>query len=692
MANRQHVISVDLRLLTSGFDSSLNYIQGRINNVFGNVNNQAANGFFGSGGAFSNAAWMIAFNWIERAGVAAFRAIGSEINRSIEYQNNLISMATSYKGLLNLSTKDAMNLSRESNLIFQRRNAALPFAQYRGQMQAAYGDDFLSTFYDQNNVKGSLERTADMIGRTTVLLGSISGVTNYQRTNFLSSFLNNDLKKITMLEVFRNSPQLQRVFQQQVDAVGGEKEFNKMDRNSRTLLLENIATLAVDDDIINAYKNSLGGIFSRIGQQLFGDLGIFSFTRDLVFNLPNTSILSSLTFFFKEVFATDGVFGLVLPAIQGFVDTILISAKFLLDRTSFIFMALNAFARVLQPLAPLIYAASSALTVFAAVGIANTIRSAVQGALISSGASMLGGRMGMAAMFGMGGDLVGLKMLATLGTGKLISPIGNLVVWLDRLADVGWIAISSGFMSAAGSIKAFGVSMWAIVANPVFLTAAGIVTTLALAGYTLWKYWEPLSMGFQGFWIGFRQGLPIIDQLGAALNEVGRALQPIADGFKNIANAMSPVLDGFAKFFNLQQEKGTETQRQQTIGVGQAIGGAFNVLLSSPIVNPFSGFFNPFSPKIENRANGNLDPLMNAINREKQAMGYGANLAIANTNELIANDTQIPSIAKAVVGSNQRQTVINNTFNISGGNSQEIAKQILEIMNNQWSQTVSDYA
>ncbi|XAI95766.1 tail protein [Dolichospermum phage Dfl-JY23] len=689
MANRQHVISVDLRLLTNNFDSSLNYIQNRLNNVFGVVSDRASNSFFGNGGFLSSYLWSQAFNAIQMAGIAAFRAIGNELKRSIEYQNNLISMGTSYKGLLNLSTKEAMSLARQSNIVFQQRNVGLPsFGNFGKQVQAQYGDDFLSAFYDQNNVKGSLERTADLIGRTTVLLGSISGVTNYQRTSFLSNFLSDDFKKLQRLEVFRNSPQMQRAFNSQVDAIGGEQNFNALTRKDRMLLLENIASLAIDDDILSAYKTSLGGVLSRLGQELFGDIGIFSFTRDLIFGLPNTNVLSSITFFMKEIFAPDGVFGLVKPMIQGIVDTVLIGFKFILDRTSFIFMGLNALARVLQPLAPLIYATSAALTVMAAVGLANTIRAAVQGALISSGASMLGGRMGMAAMFGMGGDLVGLKTLATLGLGKLIAPLGFLTMGLDKLADVGWLAISGGFAKAALAIKGFGLSLWAIVVNPAFLTIAAIVGALALAGYTLWKYWEPLGAFLTGFWIGFRQGLPILDQIESVLQNIGEALSPVVNGFRNMAAAMQPALDGLTKFFNLQQEKATEGNVLAGISPGKAIGTGFNLLLSNPLLNPFSGFFNPFAQQPENRANGDSMALMSAINNEKRKMPSGSGLVIANSSENVFTRSQTAELA----GAGKGNVTMNMTFNVTGNDPQAIAKQIADIINAQWQGTLTEYA
>ncbi|AND75588.1 tail protein [Nostoc phage A1] len=689
MANRQHVISVDLRLLTGNFDSSLNYIQGRLNGVFGVVSDNATNSFFGNGGFLSSYLWNQAFNAIQMAGIAAFRAIGNEVKRAISYQDNLISMATSYKGLLNLTTKEAFGLARESNIIFQQRNVGLPtFGNFGTQLRAQYGDDFLSAFYDQNNMKGSLERTADMIGRTTVLLGSISGVTNYQRTSFLSNFLSDDFKKLQRLEVFRNSPQLQRAFNSQVDSIGGEQGFNALTRKDRLLLLENIAAIAVDDDIIKAYKDSLGGVLSRLGQELFGDIGIFSFTRDLIFGLPNTSILNSITFFMKEVFAPDGVFGLIKPALQGIVDTVLIGTKFILDRTSFIFMGLNALARVLQPIAPLIYATSSALTVLAAVGLANTIKSAVQGYLISSGAAMLGGRMGMAAMFGMGGDLVGLKTLGTLGLGKLIAPLGFLTMGLDKLADVGWLAISGGFAKAALGIKTFGMSLWAIVANPAFLTIAGIVGAIALAGYTLWKYWEPIGDFLQGFWIGFKAGLPILDQIESVLQSIGQALSPITEGFKNMASAMQPVLDGFTKFFNLQQEKGGENYVKQGVNFGDAASGVTRTILSNPLINPFSGFFGLFGNPAQNKADGDPQSVMSAINDERRKMPSGASLVIANSSENVFTRSQTQQLASAGRGS----TVINNTFNISGADPQAIAKQIADIINSQWQGTLTDYA
>ncbi len=685
MANSNHVISVDLRLLTNNFDSALSYVQNRARTVFGSIADNANGSFIG--GAFNTAAWAAAFSFIQQAGIMAFRAIGKEINRGIEYQNNLISNASSYGTLLNLNFKSATALAKKANVIFQQENVGLPFERVGAQFRANYGDDFLAAFYDPKDEKASLQRTASLLGRLQVLIGGTTGTTNYQQTAFIGNVLSDKFSKLSRLEVFRNNPQLQRVFNSEIAKVGGVENFDKMGRNERIGILENITGQALPDEIMNAYKNTLGGVFSRLKQQLFGDLGLFSITRNLIFNMPDSNIITSLTKFFAELFKSNGIFGTIKAAVGGVIDRFLIGFKLTLDIMTAILKPINLLFMALQPLNPLIYALTFALTTLATVGLANNIYRIIQGILIQSGAAAFGSQLGMAAMLGKGGDLVGMSMLAKIGFGKTLMGVKGIVKGLDNLADVGWVTISNGFRLATVGVAKFGLSLLGLLANPVFLTVTGVLLGIALIGFTIYKNWKPLDAFFKGFWDGFSEVFTPANEMLMVFNDllsgIGEALRPITNAFVGLYNAMKPALDGINGFFNMNQYEATEENFSTGKQIGRTIGGATNFGLRT-IMAPLTPLLNLFGggAPVPNNADGNMSPLLSAIDREVRS-GSGGSIAIANTTEAILNRGQQETVARSIVGGGGAN--ITNHFNITGSNGQDIAQQIMNILNTQWS-------
>jgi hypothetical protein len=644
-----------------------NFMNG-FNNRFRNFNQDLTNSFFGSNGAFSMSLWDQAFDTIYYLGVRAFRAIGDEIGRAIDYQNDLISTASAYQGLLNISFGEAEKLAKRSNIIFQSQNASLPFQQLGSQFRAAYGDDILSALYDKDNIDGSLSRTATMIGRLQVLMGSISGVTNYQRASFLSNALSSDYKHLNRLEVLRNSPQMSRAFNQEVANVGGVDIFNKLDRNERIKLLERVANAAISEDVISAYSNSLGGIFSRIMLQFFGDIGIFSFTRE-IFGEADNNVISSLTGLFKELFNPRGIFGLFFQFLKGVADGFLITLKTAMDVAVIVLKPLNMLAMVLSPLAPLVYGLSTALTVLATIGLAKATASTIAN-IATNGVGGILGRVGLGFLAPGAGVI-----------GSMINP-ANIMKGLGGLISSGSTTVVNGFLGLGAGIKAFSTSLVALAANPVFWVVAGVVGAIALAGYTMWKYWKPLGMFFNGFWEGFLEGLEpaslMMDGFNEVLVMIGKSLSPIADGFDSIFSSMKPVLDAIATFFNLQQEEGS----RENFDAGKAIGkGAGNIvkfgvggLLTNPLINPFHAFF-----KFPSFASGN-DPygFMDAVNRESRAMPTGSKLALANNSEMI-----IPRSQQGIMGNNYS---FNPTVIVNGNSNANIANDVTNALNIWWQQ------
>jgi len=665
MANR--VISISLQLLTGTFNSQMDNFMNGFNNRFRNFNQDLTNSFFGSNGAFSISLWDQAFDTIYYLGARAFRAIGNEISRAIEVQNDLVSTAASYQALLNISFGDAEKLAKRSNIIFQQQNSALPFQQLGSQLRAAYGDDILQSFYDKDNVDGSLTRTAALIGKMQVLMGGISGTTNYQRMSFLSNALTSTFKHLNRLEVMRNSPLMQSAFENEVRNVGGEKAFDALDRSERIKVLERVAHAAISEDVVDAYSNTLGGMFNRMMLKFFGDIGIFSFTRD-IFGEYDNNVITSLTKLFKELFNPNGVFGLFFAFLSGVADGFLITVKTFIDATTFILKPLNMLAYALKPLSPLIYILSTALTVLATRGLAN----AIVGTIANIHTNGIGGILGK----------VGLGFLAP-GAGVLggmIKP-ANIMKGLGTLISSGATSTVNGFLGMGAAIKSFSTSLIALGANPVFWTVALVVGAIALAGYTLWKYWKPLGMFFDGFWEGFTESLEpasfMLEGFKDILVGIADALSPIAEGFNDIFASMKPMLDGIGNFFNGEQEEGTREHFDAGKSLGKSTGGFLGKLALGALLtggtNPLVGL------SIPNFASGN-DPygVMNAIARESSAMPSGASPVIANDSELI-----IPRSQQRMIGNTYN---LSPTINIANGGSPSVVNDITNALNVWWQQ------
>jgi hypothetical protein len=660
-------ITIDLDLIAKNFDRQMGAVTQGIENQFAKLTQGLNTAMFGAGGGLSVAAWTKAFDIIQDVGTKAFRAIGNEINRSMKYQEGLIGIAASYQSMLKMSFGDAEKLAKKSNIVFAREAANLPFQKLGGTLRASYGDDLLSVFYDQNDVDGSLKRVGSLIGRLQVLVGSVSGTTNFQQMSFIGNSLSDNISKLRRLEVYRNAPNLQRALDKEVTDIGGDEKFNQLGREDRIKLLERVAKNAISDDVVSAYANTLDGMVNRTMMKFFGDTGIFSFTREL-FNIGDNNVINSLTSLFKELFNPNGIFGLFFEFLRGVADGFLITVKTFMDVATIVLKPLNMLAWVLKPLSPLIYGLSTALTILATVGLARATASTVKSIYAQGIGGFLSGS-------GLGFLTPGVSLM-----GSMVNP-ANIIGGLKGLVATGGATISSGFLAMGTGIKTFGVSLLALGANPVFWVVAAVVGAIALAGYTLWKYWKPLGQFFSGFWEGLIEGLApasfMLEGFKDILEGIADALSPIAEGFKSIYRAMQPALEGIGDFFNGKQEEGTKEHFEAGKSLGKSTGGFLGKLALGALLtggtNPLIGL------SIPNFASGN-DPygVMDAIARESSAMPTGASLALANTSEMI-----IPRSQQGMFGNKYN---FSPTINIANGGSPGVVSDITNALNVWWQQ------
>lgn len=164
--------------------------------------------------------------------------------------------------------------------------------------------------------------------------------------------------------------------------------------------------------------------------------------------------------------------------------------------------------------------------------------------------------LSLSGSFGLIGKALGVfgKFKAVFGVvvgglGKLGGAIKSIPTLLSL--------VRTGFMMAAGGVKAFSV---ALLTNPVTWVVAGI----AAATFVIYKYWNPIKAFFAGVWDGIKA-----------------AAEPIMLIFEAVGNAIKPVVDWLGRFFDT-----TQVGEGNARSLGQTVGGflakAF-LLLTAPV-------------------------------------------------------------------------------------------------------------
>ncbi|WP_274571258.1 phage tail tape measure protein [Neisseria leonii] len=151
-------------------------------------------------------------------------------------------------------------------------------------------------------------------------------------------------------------------------------------------------------------------------------------------------------------------------------------------------------------------------------------------------------------------------------------------------------ALSAARTAMMGFSVSSLIAMW-----PVVLAVGAI----ALAGWTVYKAWNPIKAFFAGLWDGLLQGMkplkPVFDRLVKALSGVWQAVAPLVMPVVDaVASALSglwttvqpfvqPILDFFGDFFSAAQTaEGGARSLGETVGVwlGEKISGLLGMVLN----------------------------------------------------------------------------------------------------------------
>jgi hypothetical protein len=117
---------------------------------------------------------------------------------------------------------------------------------------------------------------------------------------------------------------------------------------------------------------------------------------------------------------------------------------------------------------------------------------------------------------------VGFRMLTALGAAATLSALGGSLLALGR----------SILLFPLTALRAIGLAMWALVANPVGLIITALV--VALTALSVWVYnnWAGIKEFFAGFGKGFME----------ALGPAGPAVKAVADSLGSVYNWMTQLL------------------------------------------------------------------------------------------------------------------------------------------------------
>ena len=278
---------------------------------------------------------------------------------------------------------------------------------------------------------------------------------------------------------------------------------------------------------------------------------------------------------------------------------------------------------------------------------------------------------------------LGLAMLGSVGgTGAILAALGGGLLSLGR----------SILMFPVVALRAIGVAMWGLVANPVGIAITAVVAALAALGVWVFNNWEGIKSFFAGFGSGFMEGLgpaaeiigKVTAGLGSAFDWLGRLLGPISSTNKQwsgwgatlggiVASGVSAVINGISRLIGF-----FDTVIGKAIEFGSALrgiwsGGGANLGLA-PSLSDGPGLAGT-------RAFGG--PV--SFGKPYLVGERGPELFIPGSSGRIEPNNRLRSLTvdgmAAVAGSSSDTrtfgpVTFSPTFNISGENAREVAGQV----------------
>lgn len=305
-------------------------------------------------------------------------------------------------------------------------------------------------------------------------------------------------------------------------------------------------------------------------------------------------------------------------------------------------------------------------------------------AMVARGIAMIGTAIAGLAVAGLarlGTLIVGLRMLSTFGAGATLAAMG---------ASLGGLALAVLLLPVT-ALRAIGVGMWALVANPVGLIIGGLVAGLTALGVWVANNWEGVKTFFSAFGSSFMEGL------GGANGPLGTMVGHLQSAYNWLSQLLGPLDATNAKW----NEWGTTLGGAVASGVNTVIsaiqsligflGTVVNKAISagSAIKSMFTGGATPTpaggaTPSVPiSGARALGGPV--SFGKPYLVGERGPELFVPGASGRIETNDRLRRLtadgATAVAGSSSSTTnrgpvTFSPTFHITGGNPQAIADQI----------------
>ena len=183
-----------------------------------------------------------------------------------------------------------------------------------------------------------------------------------------------------------------------------------------------------------------------------------------------------------------------------------------------------------------------------------------------------------------------MQIASTIGLGPsvggLVTSLGRFIATLNTTVIPAMLKFARAPVAGmVAGLRAVGLAMWGLVANPVGAAIAAVALALVAAAVIIRKYWEPIKVFFIGLWKGLQEALqPIKEAFGeviAALEPLQPVLSAIGDAFGWVGDIIGKVVGWFTKLLDPVDK--TSRSVKQAGDAGRTTGKIIGTLLLLPI-------------------------------------------------------------------------------------------------------------
>jgi hypothetical protein len=628
----------------------------------------------GKGIGASVAGGMVVAQAAIAATQAAFSGLSNTFSSAVDAQTQAFGAVSGLAGTFDMSFSAATESIDRMNATMVKAAKTLPGAagDY-SRIATGLADEIGAAFTDASgkitNMK-AFEEATTKIGMYYGAIGAISKSSSQETTMALSRALSGgSFASLNELSFFMNNKALLNDLKKRT----GGRELGELSAQERLSVLSvSGMQRAGSEDFL---KNS-GELFESKFSTLISDMfdpqfGVFGFLRDLDPGKGKASVLGALTGTFDRIFGESGIFGSLGKAFAG--------ANF--DPMKALFDGIGVANRIIDAvLLPGIRAVTPAIQGIVAkispvvAGIGRTIEQGLQ--FLESGGSI--GDLFRLIPTWIGDKIAALQqsIFGQMNAGNLFAVVGAVRGFLGSLASGIAGAINFAYDSMSRVFQTVDFTEVGLAVGIMFADLAiAIIDTLSKVDwFEVVVALLQTSLNIVNFAVGLVAGL------GARLIEALFGLIEGAAG--QLAAATGSAVSGFFAWL--------EGRLWAAIDSAKAMGGA--AIRSIPLVGDalgnavglgaqakWKGDFPDFSSIAAISASGGL---LGAILDELRNKPPGADLVIANSSELVATPNQFRGIIGAAA--NSRSSVIHNTnnFYIASNNADEVAKRVLEMLDN----------